>query len=202
MHAKCSICYSETSNFRIISRNLNCGGEGFRKMLRWCKHARSTNLHWRTLENRKKQKQLGGVVFPLGGSLPPPFGRGVCVKISLSNSELCWRFPVGSVCHVDICIGWEGVENDRSRRAGSSFSSTLILRNGAFSSPTRFLAGTNSYTNCMKLQWNRLRTITHWLIWSKQQSSRFIYFTIPCFHLSDTSVCLKTALAFHLHSMS
>jgi len=34
---------------RVISRNLKLGGGGYRKMLGGCKHARSANLHWKTM---------------------------------------------------------------------------------------------------------------------------------------------------------
>jgi len=44
-------------------------------MLGGCKHARSANLHWKTLKSIKKQKG-GGCPIPTGGVLTPP--RGVC----------------------------------------------------------------------------------------------------------------------------
>jgi len=52
-----------------------------------CKHAKSTNLHEKTLKNRKDFTELGGCRLSTGGVYTPPRGG---VRISLLFREICW----------------------------------------------------------------------------------------------------------------
>jgi len=65
-------------------------------MLGGCKHTRSPNLHYKTLKNFKKQKQLGeggGCRLSTGGSVPSPLGwcKNITAPLPRSYPLYCCR---------------------------------------------------------------------------------------------------------------